>query len=82
MRRDDLSYRANRVDLSKARFMRVLEVRLHPGRENEFAEAFQKLRAAYEKTESDLPGGVSGESRDGFAFVPGFRANESRGTKR
>lgn len=55
VRRDDLSYRANRIDLSKARFMRVLEVRLHPGRENEFAEAFQKLSAAYEKTESDLP---------------------------
>ena len=55
VRRDDLSYHANRIDLSKARFLRVLEVRLHPGRENEFAEAFQKLSAAYEKTESDLP---------------------------
>jgi hypothetical protein len=55
VRRDDLSYRANRIDLSKARFMRVLEVRLHPGRENDFAEAFQKLSAAYEETESDLP---------------------------
>jgi hypothetical protein len=55
VRRDDLSYRAGRIDLSKARFMRVLEVQLHPGRENEFAEAFQKLSAAYEKTESDLP---------------------------
>lgn len=54
VRRDDLSYRANRIDLSNARFIRVLEVRLHPGRENEFAEAFQKLNAAYEKTESDL----------------------------
>lgn len=54
-RRDDLSYHANHIDLSKARFMRVLEVRLNPGRENEFAEAFQKLSAAYEKTESDLP---------------------------
>ena len=54
-RRDDLSYRADRINLSKARFMRVLEVRLHPGHENEFAEAFQKLSAAYEKTESDLP---------------------------
>lgn len=55
VRRDDLSYRANRIDLSKARFMRILEVRLHPGRENEFAEAFQKLTAAYEKIESDFP---------------------------
>lgn len=55
VRREDLSYRANRIDLSKARFMRVLEVRLHPGRENDFAEAFQKLSAAYAETESDLP---------------------------
>src|ERR1700676_291038 len=55
VRRDDLSYRAERIDLSKARFMRVLEVRLHPGRENDFAEALQKLSAAYGKTESDLP---------------------------
>src|SRR5579864_8897094 len=55
VRRDDLSYHANRIDLSKTRFMRVLEVRLHPGHENEFAEAFQKLSAAYEKIESDLP---------------------------
>jgi hypothetical protein len=35
--------------------MRVLEVRLHPGRENDFAEAFEKLSAAYEKAQSDLP---------------------------
>ncbi len=55
VRRDDLGYRANRIDLSKARSMRVLEVRLHPGRENDFAEAFKKLSAAYEKIESDLP---------------------------
>jgi hypothetical protein len=75
VRREDLSYRANRIDLSKARFMRVLEVRLHPGRENDFAEAFKKLSAAYEKTESDLPWvvyqvnlGIA--SPTFFAFVP------------
>jgi hypothetical protein len=55
VRRDDLSYGANRIDLSKARFLRVLEVRLHPGREDDFVEAFQKLSGAYEKTQSDLP---------------------------
>lgn len=75
MRRDDLSYRANRIDLSKARFLRVLEVRLHPGREGEFAEAFQKLSAAYEKIESDLPWvvyqvNVGTPSPTFFAFVP------------
>jgi hypothetical protein len=75
LRRDDLSYRANRIDLSKARFMRVLEVRLHPGRENEFAEAFQKLSAAYEKTETDLPwvvyqGNLGMPSPTFLTFVP------------
>jgi|SRR5579859_1187142 len=75
VRRDDLSYRANRIDLSKARFLRVLEVRLHPGHEAEFAEAFQKLRAAYEKIDSDLPWvvyqvNVGMPSPAFFAFVP------------
>jgi len=74
-RRDDLSYRANRIDLSMARFLRVLEVRLHPGHEGEFAEAFRKLTAAYEKTESDLPWvvyqvNVGMPSPTFFAFVP------------
>ena len=75
VRREDLSYRASRIDLSKARFMRVLEVRLHPGRENDFAEAFQKLSAAYDKTDSDLRWvvyqvNVGMPSPAFFAFVP------------
>ena len=74
-RRDDLSYRADRIDLSKTRFLRVLEVGLHPGYEGEFAEAFKKLSAAYEKTESDLPWvvyqvNVGMSSPTFFAFVP------------
>lgn len=75
VRRDDLSYRADHIDLSKARFFRVLEVRLRPGHEAEFAEAFQKLRAAYEKIDSDLPwvvyqANVGTPSPAFFAFVP------------
>ena len=75
VRRDDLSYRADRIDLSKARFLRVLEVRLHPGHEGESAEAFQKLRAAYEKIDSNLPWVVyqvnaGMPSSAFFAFVP------------
>ena len=74
-RRDDLSYRANRIDLSKARFLRVLEVRLHPGHEGEFADVFKNVTAAYEKTESDLPWvvyqvDVGMPSPTFFAFVP------------
>lgn len=75
VRRDDLSYRPNRIDLSKARFLRTLEVRLHPGHEAEFSEAFQKLSAAYEKTDSDLSWVVyqvnaGMPSPTFFAFVP------------
>jgi len=75
VRRDDLSYRASRIDLSKARFLRVLEVRLHPGREGDFAEAFRKLSVAYEKTDSNLPWvvyqvNVGMPSPAFFAFVP------------
>ncbi len=75
VRRDDLSYRAERIDLSKARFLRVLEVRLHPGHEDEFAEAFRALSSAYEKTDSDLPWVVyqvnlGMPSPAFFAFVP------------
>lgn len=75
VRRDVLSYRANRIDLSKARFLRVLEVRLRPGHDGEFTEAFQKLRAAYEKIDSDLPWvvyqvNVGMPSPAFFAFVP------------
>lgn len=55
MRRDDLGYRVNSIDLSKARVMRVLEVHLRPGHENEFVEAFKMLSAAYEKINSSTP---------------------------
>ena len=55
VRRDDLGYRVNRIDLSKTRFMRVLEVRLRPGHESDFVESFKLLSAAYEKIEADMP---------------------------
>jgi hypothetical protein len=55
VRRDDLGYRVNRIDLSKARYMRVLEVRLRPGHESDFVESFKLLSAAYEKIEADMP---------------------------
>lgn len=55
VRRDDLGFRVNRIDLSKARFMRVLEVRLRPGRESDFVDSFRLLSAAYEKIDADMP---------------------------
>jgi hypothetical protein len=75
VRRSDLSYRADLIDFSKARYMRVLEIRLLPGREEEFAEAFKTLRAAYEKIKADTPWvvyqvNVGMPSPTFFAFLP------------
>jgi len=53
-RRPELS-RLAQSTFRRRGFMRVLEVRLHPGREEDFEEAFEKLSAAYEKAQSDLP---------------------------
>lgn len=55
VRRDDLGYRPQFIDFSKARFVRVLEVRVFPGRERDFAEAFRILAGAYEKIHADTP---------------------------
>jgi len=75
VRRSDLSYRAALIDLSKARYMRVLEIRLLPGHEDEFVEAFKSLRAAYEEIKADTPWVVyqvnaGMPSPTFFAFVP------------
>lgn len=53
-RRSDLSYQSGSIDLSKARFMRILEVRVRPGHDDDFAEAFKTLRAAYLKINANL----------------------------
>jgi hypothetical protein len=55
VRRDDLGFRPQSIDLSKAHFLRVLEVQLHPGHESDFAEAFKILGGAYEKIKADTP---------------------------
>jgi len=55
MRRDDLGYRPQSIDFSKARFMRVLEVRLNPGHENDLDESFRILGAAYERIKATTP---------------------------
>ena len=53
MRRDDLGYRPQSINLSKARYMRVIEVRLNPGHESDFIEAFRILSHAYETIKAD-----------------------------
>jgi len=55
MRRDDLGYRPQSIDFSKARFMRVLEVHLNPGHEEDFVEAFRILSGAYERIKATTP---------------------------
>jgi hypothetical protein len=75
VRRSDLSYQANSIDLSKARFMRVLEVRVRPGHDEDFVDAFKVLRAAYLKIRADMPWvvyqvNVGMPSPTFLAFVP------------
>lgn len=55
IRRDDLGYLTDTIDLSEARFLHVLEVRLFPGRENDFADAFKILAEAHAKVQSETP---------------------------
>jgi len=55
VRRDDLGFRPQSIDLSKARFLRILEVQLHPGHESDFVEAFKILGSAYERIKADTP---------------------------
>ena len=55
VRRDDLGYRKDFIDLSKMRFMRVLQVRVRPGYESSFEEAFKILGAAYERINATTP---------------------------
>jgi hypothetical protein len=55
LRRDDLGYLAESIDLSEARFVHVLEVHLFPGHESDFAEAFKILADAYGKIQADTP---------------------------
>ncbi|HET8922845.1 MAG TPA: hypothetical protein VFN26_07580 [Candidatus Acidoferrum sp.] len=54
-RRDDLGYRPQSIDFSKARFVRVLEVRVFPGRASDFAESMRILAGGYEKINADTP---------------------------
>jgi hypothetical protein len=84
IRRDDLGYRVSRIDLSKAHFMRILEVRLRPGHEGEFVESFKLLSAAYEKIDADMPwvvyqANVGMPSPTFLVFVPmrALRENDS-----
>jgi hypothetical protein len=55
IRRDDVGYLAENIDLSEARFLRILEVRLFPGHESDFIESLRILADAYKKINADTP---------------------------
>ncbi len=54
-RRDDLSYHLNKVDLAKARYVRVSVFQLRPGYEDEFADAFRARARVHEANDIETP---------------------------
>jgi len=55
LRRDDVGYLADTIDLSEMHYMRVLEVRLFSGHEDEFVESLGVLSDGYKKVQADTP---------------------------
>ena len=55
VRRDDLGAPAEDIDLSEARFMRVVEVHLFPGHERDFAESIKLWGQARSKAKTGVP---------------------------
>jgi hypothetical protein len=55
IRRADLGYLPDNIDLSQTRFVRMVEVRLFPGRENSFVEAVKTLAEAHTKVQAEIP---------------------------
>jgi hypothetical protein len=54
-RRDDLSYHLNKIDLAKARYVRVTIFQLRPGYEDEFADAFRARARTHEINDIETP---------------------------
>jgi hypothetical protein len=52
-RRDDLGYRMNKVDLAKAKYVRVTFVQLRTGTDADFAEAVRSVRQFYQANDVD-----------------------------
>lgn len=57
-RRDDLGYLLDNMDLSEARYVRVIEVRLVPGHESDFAEVSHLWSEFYASSKVDKPWAV------------------------
>jgi hypothetical protein len=54
VRRDDMGYRANSIDFSKMRMLRLTTIFAHPGYERAFAEAEWSLSGAQEKANAKV----------------------------
>jgi len=54
-RRDDLSYHLNKIDLAKARYVRVTIFQLRPGYEDEFSDAFRARARIHETNDVETP---------------------------
>lgn len=78
VRRDDLGYRTESFDLSKARYLRILVARVAPGHEADFAEETKALAASYEKADSKFPWAVYqvdlGMERPAYIFLVPLRS--------
>ncbi len=82
VRRDDMGYLTDKIDFSTTRFMRVIEVHLFQGHENEFVEASHVLAEANRKIETATPWVVyqvnAGMSAPAFLiFMPMTRLAEN-----
>ena len=55
VRRDDVGYLADTIDLSEMRFMRAIEIHLFPGHEGDFVEGLKILADAYKKIQAETP---------------------------
>ena len=55
LRRDDLGYLAETINLSEARYLRMIEIRVFSGHQTDFVRVFQDLAETYAKAKLDRP---------------------------
>jgi hypothetical protein len=55
VRRDDMGYRVNTIDMAKMRYLRISTIFVHPGYERAFLQAEWTLSGAYEKVNAQTP---------------------------
>jgi hypothetical protein len=80
VRRDDMGYRANSIDFSKMRMLRLTTIFAHPGYERAFTQAEWSLSEASEKVNAKVPWAVyevtSGLPQPSFVIVAPMQSIE------